>query len=52
MLVVGLAGIGSLSAISHDGLLAHAWVVPPSAPIDPVRVEASKFIDPAAGSRL
>ena len=41
---LGLLVSGPVSAIARDGLFAHAWVVPPSVSIDPVRVEASKFV--------
>lgn len=41
---LGLLVSGPESAIAHDALLAHAWVVPPSVSIDRVRVEASKFV--------
>ena len=46
---LGLLVSGPESAIAHDALLAHAWVVPPSVSIDPVRFEASKFVDRPPG---
>jgi hypothetical protein len=42
--ILGLLVSGPESAIAHDALLAHAWVAPPRVSIDPVRVEASKFV--------